>query len=207
MFSAFIYGVILAFGLILPLGVQNVFIFNQGATQKHFLHALPSVITASVCDTILIILAVLGVSVIVLTIPWLKTLIFLAGFFFLLYMGWTTWKSHPAKLTTKKSPLSAKKQITFAASVSLLNPHALIDSIGVIGTNSLEFTGQAKVVYTLACILVSCSWFFGLSVAGHFLHRLDKRGLFLHYVNKTSAFIMWGVAVYIGWQLILMLIA
>jgi L-lysine exporter family protein LysE/ArgO len=53
-----------AFGLILPPGVQNVFVFNQGAMHKKFTRALPAVLTAGVCDTILIGLAVAGVSLI-----------------------------------------------------------------------------------------------------------------------------------------------
>jgi len=47
MIYAFIYGVILALGLIVPLDVQNIFIFNQGANQRHF-----CVLTASPCDLI-----------------------------------------------------------------------------------------------------------------------------------------------------------
>lgn len=202
MIYAFIYGVILAFGLIIPLGVQNIFVFNQGATQRHFLHAMPSVLTAGICDAVLILLAVLGVSVAVLTIPWLKTVIFIIGFFFLMYMGWVTWKSKPTKLQEGHKPLSAKRQIAFAMSVSLLNPHALIDTIGVIGTNSLNFVGTEKWIYTLACIIVSLSWFFGLAVAGHFLHKLDKKGTWLTLVNKISAVIIWAVGIYIGWELI-----
>ena len=202
MIYAFIYGVILAFGLIIPLGVQNVFIFNQGANQRHFLHAMPSVLTASLCDTILIICAVLGLSVAVLAISWLKTVVFIVGFFFLMYMGWVTWHNKPAKLQEGSKPISAKRQMAFAASVSLLNPHALLDTIGVIGTSSLQFAGNEKLAFTAACILVSCSWFFGLSVSGHFLHKLDKTGLWLRLVNKVSAFIIWVVAFYIGWQLI-----
>lgn len=49
--NAIIHGIVLAFGLILPLGVQNVFIFQQGAWQKQVWRALPAVISASVCDT------------------------------------------------------------------------------------------------------------------------------------------------------------
>jgi L-lysine exporter family protein LysE/ArgO len=202
MIHAFIYGVVLAFGLIIPLGVQNVFVFNQGATQRHFLHAMPSVLTASLCDMALIILSVLGISVAVFTIPWLKTVIYAVGFFFLIYMGWLTWKNKPAKLKEGQKPLSAKRQIGFAISVSLLNPHALLDTIGVIGTSSLNFIGDAKLAYTAACIIVSFCWFFGLSVAGHFLHRLDKTGVLLKVVNKLSALIIWSVALYFGWQLI-----
>lgn len=200
MIVPFLYGVMLAFGLIIPLGMQNIFIFNQGATQKHYLHALPSVLMAFFCDAVLIIFATLGVSVVVFTIPWLKTIFFLAGFIFLMYFGWHTWKAIPTKLNKDHKPLSAKKQITFAASVSLLNPHALIDSAGVIGTNSLHFVGSAKVAFTLGCIVVSFCWFLGLSIAGHFLHRLDKTGVRLRVVNKVSAVIMWSIAIYMGWS-------
>ena len=51
MISVLLHGFILALGLILPLGVQNVFVFNQGAVQSRFVKALPAIITASLCDT------------------------------------------------------------------------------------------------------------------------------------------------------------
>ncbi|RZH87840.1 amino acid transporter, partial [Staphylococcus aureus] len=41
-----LHGILLALGLILPLGAQNVFVFNQGANQKKMINALPVVITA-----------------------------------------------------------------------------------------------------------------------------------------------------------------
>lgn len=198
MIYAFIYGAILALGLIVPLGIQNIFIFNQGANQQHFLHAMPSVLTAILCDTILIVCAVLGVSVLVLQIPWLKTMIFLIGIIFLTYMGWVTWHTKPTKLQEGKKPLSTKKQIVFAASVSLFNPHALLDTIGVIGTSSLQFIGNQKLIFTSACIFISACWFFGLSVAGHFLHKLDKTGRWLQTINKLSAIIVWAIALYIA---------
>lgn len=40
MLEAIIHAVLLALGLILPLGVQNVFVFNQGASQSRFRNAL-----------------------------------------------------------------------------------------------------------------------------------------------------------------------
>lgn len=197
MVHAFIYGFILALGLIIPLGVQNMFVFNQGATQRHFIYALPSVLTASFCDSLLIVIAVLGISLTILSMPWLKSVIFIIGFFFLMYMGYITWNSAPQKKHDAEKPCTAKRQVGFAASVSLLNPHALLDTVGVIGTNSLHFIGQAKLIYTMACICVSCLWFFSLSVAGYFIHRLDDSGAKLNIINKISAVIIWGTAVYI----------
>lgn len=202
MIYAFLYGTVLALGLIIPLGVQNIFIFNQGANQKHFLHAMPSVFTAMICDSLLIICAVLGVSVVVFQIPWLKTLIFLVGIFFLLYMGLVTWYSQPTTLQAGEKPLSARAQVLFSASVSLLNPHALLDTIGVIGTNSLQFVGPEKWMFTAACILISSCWFFSLSAAGHFLHKLDKTGRWLRFINKFSALIVWTIACYLAWLLL-----
>lgn len=202
MLYAFIYGVILAFGLILPLGIQNIFIFNQGASQPHFLRAMPSVLTASFCDTILILAAVLGVSVAVFKIAWLKTLLFIIGFIFLMYMGTVIWYKKPDKSYAGSKALSVRQQIMFTTSVSLLNPMALLDTIGVIGTNSLSFIGREKIAFTSACIFVSCSWFFFLAIAGHLLHKIDPTGRWQTRVNKLSALIIWTIAFSLAWQLI-----
>lgn len=204
MVSPIIHGLILAFGLILPLGVQNVFVFNQGTIQPKFNRALPVILTASICDTILIALAVLGVSVIVLGVYWIKIALLTAGILFLVYMGYVTWKSKPSNVSADKDALSPKRQIAFAASVSLLNPHAIMDTIGVIGTSSLTYTGEEKLAFTVACIVTSWIWFFALALIGRQVGRLNRSGSFLSILNKASALIMWGTALYLlltlsGW--------
>ncbi|UFJ40180.1 LysE/ArgO family amino acid transporter [Brevibacillus humidisoli] len=203
MITAFLHGFLLALGLILPLGVQNVFIFNQGATQPRLIRAVPAVLTATLCDMLLILLAVLGVSLIVLQVVWLKTLLFGAGLVFLLYMGWSIWRS-PAGVSQaeRPEPFSPRKQIAFAASVSLLNPHAIMDTIGVIGTSSLQYDSPDKWVFTASCILVSFIWFVGLAVCGRLIGRFDGSGRWLLWINRLSAVIIWGVAAYMGWQLL-----
>ena len=50
-------------------------------------------------------------------------------------------------LKAKDSLDTIKRQIIFSMSVSLLNPHALLDTIGVIGTSSLQFSGHEKMVF------------------------------------------------------------
>ncbi|WP_075982851.1 LysE/ArgO family amino acid transporter [Bacillus massilinigeriensis] len=202
-----LHGIMLAFGLILPLGVQNVFIFNQGATHKKFTNALPAVITAGVCDTILISLAVAGVSIIILSFEWLRTFIFLVGFIFLVYMGWLMWRDTPeVKNHQESNPFSAKRQILFAASVSLLNPHAILDTIGVIGTSSLVYSGNEKWIFTIACIVVSWIWFFALAITGKKIGQIDTNGKLLKRLNQISALIIWGIAVFMGSQLFLVII-
>lgn len=200
--EAFLHGFMLAFGLILPLGVQNIFVFNQGGTHKKLTHALPAVVTAGICDTILILLAVAGVSVVIFRFAWLRTSMFFIGFIFLTYMGWLMWKdTQHVKEDQQFNPFSAKKQILFAASVSLLNPHAIMDTIGVIGTSSLVYSGVERWIFTIACILVSWLWFFALAITGKKIGAIDTNGKLLKRMNQISALIIWGMAIYMGVQL------
>ncbi|MEK4229554.1 LysE/ArgO family amino acid transporter [Solibacillus sp. FSL H8-0538] len=190
------HGIILAFGLILPLGVQNVFVFTQGVSQPSLLRALPAAITAAICDTILIVLAILGLSVIVLQFEWIRLILLVGGIIFLLYMGKVIWSSGAASLEGKEA-LPIRKQIVFALSVSLLNPHALLDTIGVIGTSALKYSGQQQVLFMLTCIVVSWLWFFGLTIAGALLKKMQIGAAVFVLFNKLSAVFIWGTAVYL----------
>ncbi|MEK3727136.1 MULTISPECIES: LysE/ArgO family amino acid transporter [unclassified Lysinibacillus] len=195
--EAFLHGIILAFGLILPLGVQNVFVFSQGATQPNLLRALPASVTAALCDTMLIVLAVFGLSLIVLQFEWLRIALMTVGIVFLLYMGYTIWRSNPST-TEKSEPLPIKKQILFALSVSLLNPHAILDTIGVIGTSALKYSGTEQMIFTVACVLISWLWFFGLTLTGASFKKLDSSGKLMGILNKCSAIFIWATACYLA---------
>ncbi|MFC6229507.1 LysE/ArgO family amino acid transporter [Paenibacillus allorhizosphaerae] len=202
MLAAMIHGIILALGLILPLGVQNVFIFNQGTMHKRFRNVFPAVITASLCDTLLIVSAVFGVSMIVLNIQGVKTGLLCVGVLFLIYMGWVTWRSKPAATADQHNKLHLKQQVAFAATVSLLNPHAILDTVGVIGTSSLRYEGGEKAAFAAAAIVVSWLWFTGLATAGRLTNRVDQSGRMIVALNKISALLMWGTAVYLGISLL-----
>lgn len=194
--EAILHGVILAFGLILPLGVQNVFVFSQGATQPKLHRAFPATITAGLCDTFLILLAVFGLSAIVLQFEWLRITLMSAGILFLLYMGYAIWRTQPTANETNKA-LPIRQQIIFASSVSLLNPHAILDIVGVIGTSALKYVGTEQILFTVACILVSWMWFFGLTLAGAVMKKLDGTGTLMRVFNKCSAIFIWGTAIYL----------
>ncbi|SDN48736.1 L-lysine exporter family protein LysE/ArgO [Psychrobacillus sp. OK028] len=191
-----IHGVLLAFGLILPLGVQNVFVFTQGVTQPNLLKSLPAVVTAAICDTVLIVLAILGLSLIVLQLEWLRIVLLVAGILFLLYMGKVIWSSKAMNLSGKEA-LPLKKQIVFALSVSFLNPHALLDTIGVIGTSAVKYSGQQLLFFTIACVFISWIWFFGLAILGATLKKINIPSQLFILFNKCSAIFIWGTAIYL----------
>lgn len=105
-------------------------------------------------------------------------------------------------LNEVSNSFTAKRQVLFAASVSLLNPHAILDTIGVIGTSSLIYTGHDKLMFTAACILISWLWFFSIAFAGKKIGQIDQGGKLLKRMNRFSALIIWIMAVYLGIQLI-----
>ena len=137
-----------------------------------------------------------------LDIPWLETIMFAVGILFLLYIGISLWRSAPSSMEAEAERFSPKKQILFAASVSLLNPHAIIDTIGVIGSNALSYSGEARFAFTLTTIIISWCWFFGLAVAGRVLGKLDTSGKFIGMLNKVSAVVVWAVAIYMAIRLL-----
>ncbi|RHW37691.1 amino acid transporter [Lysinibacillus yapensis] len=190
------HGIILAFGLILPLGVQNVFVFSQGVTQPSLIKALPAAVTAGICDTILITLAVLGLSMVVMQFEWIRLILLIGGILFLLYMGKVIWNSSSAGLENNEA-LPIKKQILFALSVSFLNPHALLDTIGVIGTSAVKYSGQDQLFFMIACIAISWLWFLSLMITGAFLKKIQIASSIFVLFNKLSAVFIWGTAIYL----------
>jgi L-lysine exporter family protein LysE/ArgO len=202
MIEIILHATLLAFGLIMPLGAQNVFVFQQGAIQSTFWRVLPVIIVASICDTILITLAVTGVSVLVLANEWFELILISIGVLFLFFMGWLTWKSEVKKVDSELVALPIKKQIIFTASISILNPHAILDTIGVIGTSSLQYSGMEKFIFSITCITVSWIWFGLLAFLGRQVGRLDNSGKLMVILNRVSALIMWGLAIYLAINLL-----
>lgn len=197
MVIAFIHGFCLALGLILPLGMQNVFVFQQGIAQPCFKSVLPAVIAAALCDTLLILLAVSGVSAVLLHFSLLRQVIWLVGIGMLLYIGWVNWTGKGV-VAPGENPacFSARRQIAFAVSVSLLNPAAFLDILGVIGVSSMQYETAAKWCFSLAAILVSWGWFGMLAVFGGRISSMGELNRHQKRINKISALAVWGSAAY-----------
>lgn len=201
MISVFLHGALLSLSLILPLGPQNVFILSQGVAQNSYRNALPSIITAALCDTFLIVCAVFGLSMFFLSIAWLEKVMLAIGSIFLLYYGVVSWKTGVQNFNEENEvKANFSKQILFTLSVSLLNPYAILDTIGVIGTSSFSYKEQAERLYfTIGCISISWLWFFMLAKLGRYI----KKSPFLSKAqNKISAVIMFSCFFYLLYRLL-----
>ena len=197
MISAFFYGTFFAFGLILPLGPQNMFVLTQGMTQHRKAAISAVVATAALCDTLLIITAGLGLTLITFKFVWIKRLLLVSGILFMLYLGWQSWRQPSTSYTgeineTKNKSIFSLIFITIA--LSLLNPYALLDTVVTIGSVSLTYQHLDRIIFLSACILTSWLWFTFLAIAGDWLNKLEW--LRLHQ-NKLSSCIMWIASIYL----------
>lgn len=197
MLAAFFHGFLLAFALILPLGPQNTFILTQGATQPRWRSVLPIVISAALSDTTLIVVAIAGVSLVILAIPVLRLILSVAGVVFLVYMGYKTWTAPVAAEEAGEAVnWTLGRKVRYSLSVSLLNPHAIMDTVVVIGGGAAIYgTAADRWSYALGVTLVSWAWFFGLSLAGRIIYRIAKGPAIQRWLNRGSAVLMWSVAV------------
>jgi L-lysine exporter family protein LysE/ArgO len=202
--QAFAHGFLLAFALILPLGPQNTFVLTQGATQPRWRLVLPIVITAALSDTALIGLAIGGVSLVVLAIPALRVVLSAAGVLFLAYMGYKTWSARTdvGQDETLGEPWTLQRKVRHSLAVSLLNPHAIMDTVVVIGGGAAIYGTMAdRWAYAIGVTLVSWLWFFGLSLAGRVLYRAARGDGAHRRLDRASAVLMWAIAARYAFQL------
>jgi L-lysine exporter family protein LysE/ArgO len=132
---------------------------------------------------------------------WIKLVLLGTGVIFLSYMGWLTWNTPLVnRCDNEDKRLTVKQQILFTVTVSLLNPHAVLDTIGVIGASSINYMGNEKVLFTIACILVSWCWFLFLAVMGWKVGKQKGFTQLFGVVNKISAIFMWLSAIYMAYS-------
>lgn len=198
MVLAFVHGFLLALALILPLGPQNTFVMSQGTTHRQYRRTIPVVLTAALSDTVLIVAAVLGVSLVLSALPALKEALTVLGIIFLVWMGWQSWRT-PIHVGASDDAAMAywtlRRRILHTLRASLLNPHAIMDTVVVIGGGAALYSAPAeKIAYALAAVLVSWAWFFVISLAGRAFGRLRDQARTLRWINRTSAGIMWVIA-------------
>lgn len=193
MFEIVYLGFFLSLGLILPLGIQNLFIFHQGIAHKKITGALPAFLTASICDTILIVLSVSVGSAMTEKFPSLINIFFLLGIFYIIFIGFKLWNKK-TKLRNSNTKLEWKQQITTSLVVSIVNPHAWLDTFGVLGTQALQLAPTEKFLFATICIIVSWIWFFTLIILGRMV-RVWGTDKFLFSLNKVSAIILWAMAI------------
>ncbi|UBV42408.1 LysE family transporter [Deinococcus taeanensis] len=164
----FLRGLSLGLSLIVAIGPQNAFVLRQGLSRRH---AALAALACSVCDTLLITLGVLGVGALLSRTPALVTAGTLCGAAFLTWYGLRALRGAwvggaPGLHAGAGVAPTVRGVLVTAAGFSLLNPHALLDTVVLIGGASAGLSGAGRGAFLSGTVLASWAWFFMLALAG-----------------------------------------
>ncbi|KTD24603.1 MULTISPECIES: LysE/ArgO family amino acid transporter [Legionella] len=186
----YLNGLMLGLSLIMALGPQNVFLIRQGALREH---AVLSALICFCCDIILVCASVAGLHQILRLHPVLHTWITWFGVAFLLYYGVKALK----RAFDKESAQSAREQqrinrlqiVMLALGFSLLNPHAIIDSLVIIGSGSTQFPDHPQ-AFLFGVISASFLWFTSLTFTTHYFSDVLSRATVWRRIEFSSGILM-----------------
>ena len=189
-------GFVIGAGLIIPIGAQNSYILNQSIKKNHHLMAATICI---ICDFFLMSIGVFGGGALINSNGLLATTITWAGIIFLSVYGLIFFKQF--YLSTKDSVQkeispSSRKMVIFATlAVTLLNPHAYIDTVVIIGSISGQYHEADKVTFLIGTLVASIAWFYALSLGAAKMSPWLSQQKVQKGINLLVALLMWTIAV------------
>ena len=203
MFLIFSYfqGLLLGLSLIIAIGAQNLFVFNQGLIGKHiFLVCL----FCSISDTFLILIGYLGIYLIINDSIFLQNLIIFLGFIWLLIYGILKIKdgllidkNHFNIQFTEISNRSLTKTLVAIAGITWFNPHVYLDTVFLIGSISNSVEQQKQIPFLIGCMSSSFLFFFFIGYLGFKIGPLIKTPIIWRKINILFGIIMIILAFYI----------
>ena len=186
----YLNGLVLGFTLIMALGPQNVFLIRQGALRNH---PILSALICFCCDIILVGASVAGLHEALKLRPALQIWMTWFGVAFLLYYGGKALMQALSKKrgeTIHPQRRATRWQIVMLAlGFSLLNPHAIIDSLVIIGSNSSQFPDQ-PFAFLSGVLTSSFLWFTSLTFTTHYFSNILSRVTVWRRVEFSSGLLM-----------------
>ncbi len=196
--AAYIGGLLLGLVMIVPIGMQNIFVLNQGL-MAGFPRVLVAVVGASCCDTLLIVLGATLSTTLVAAVPNARAVLVAVGVVFLLVLGVRSLVTAPEMEEVQRvaSPLAVIGQ---TVGVSLINPHAILDTVGVIGGAIAARQAAERAVFAAGAVTASWCWFLLLGLGAAIFQRyLTARGRL--WIARGSGAIMVVFAAILALQL------
>ncbi|MDI9818996.1 MULTISPECIES: LysE/ArgO family amino acid transporter [unclassified Legionella] len=188
--AIYLNGLLLGLSLIAALGPQNVFLIRQGALRRH---AVLSAMICFCCDIILVCASVAGLYQVLKLHPALQSWMVWFGVIFLFYYGSKSLKN---ALAIKNSTSIAAQDATtrwqiilLALGFSLLNPHAIIDSLVIIGGSSSQFPGHHQ-AFLFGVLTSSLLWFSSLTFITHYFSEVLSRAAVWRRIELSSGLLM-----------------
>lgn len=187
-------GFVLGLGLIMAIGAQNSYILSQSITGKF---VMPVIITVVLCDVLLISMGILGAGALMQQSAWLMTVITYAGIAFLTIYGAMALRSvfNPKALNAEgRSAPTMKRAILIGLAVSLLNPHAYLDTVIILGGIANQYVDEQRTWFAIGVFSASVTWFSLLGWGGRKLAPVLSRPRAWQVLDFSVCVMMWSIA-------------
>ena len=188
-------GLALGLGLIVAIGAQNAFVLRQGLRLEH---VAAVVAVCALSDAALIVSGVLGAGAALARLPWLITVVCVAGAAFLLVYGVLAarraWR--PGALLPDAAGARTGIAVTLGTCLALtwLNPHVYLDTVVLLGSTATTY-GEHRWQFAAGAGLGSILWFTGLGFGARLLRPVFARPTAWRVLDGIIAVVMVALAV------------
>lgn len=195
MFAATITGFVTAFSLILAIGAQNAYVLRQGLQQSHVFWLC---LLCAVSDAILIAVGVIGFGAAVTLYPIFPKIMAYAGATFLIAYGairfMAAYRGDYALVLEGKSN-GLWSTLAIGAALTWLNPHVYLDTLGLIGAVSTQYTQlPEKTAFGIGAAVSSFVFFFGLGYGARYLAPTMQSTRAWRVLDFLIGAVMWFLA-------------
>lgn len=154
------------------------------------------VATSIVSDAVLITVGAGGIGALLSRIPLIRMILLAAGVVFLGYLGGKTLLSHKDYKTQALHEVapSSRRAVRQAMAMSLLNPHAVLDTVGIIGAAAAAQQSAGRLFFAGGAVTASIIWFTVIGFGTAALRHRFTSGM-RQFINRASGFVLLGFGV------------
>ncbi|KRM23762.1 LysE/ArgO family amino acid transporter [Latilactobacillus graminis] len=185
----FLKGILIGFAFVAPIGMQNIFVFNN-AMSNTTRRAVFNSLFIWVFDALFSLVAFYGIGALILQNDAIRLAIMGVGGILILWIGYTILKSARSTITFGAlEPMALRKVILTAFVAVWGNPQALIDGTLMLGALRGGMSNSEAIPFIIGVVSASATWFFSIAIIFS-LFRKKVSPKFLMGVNLVSAIII-----------------
>ncbi len=191
----FIAGFLSGTALIIAIGAQNSFVLRQGIRREH---VLPIVLVCASADTFLIGAGIVGLGVLIQSVPFLLKVTRYGGSAFLLAYGLIAARRalQPHLLTVDSGVgTSYGAAIITCLAFTFLNPHVYLDTVILLGSLANQCGEGGRWVFGGGAAAASFVWFFALGYGARLLGPIFSKSGAWRILDSLIALTMIGLGI------------
>ena len=195
--SSYATGFALGFSLLIAIGAQNAFVLRQGLLRQH---VFAVVLFCAVADMALIVVGVGGLSLLIADVAarYEAALFGLAALWLAGYGGMRLRSAIRANAAIKAEAAGSDSLAAVLSTGAVLtfgNPHVYLDTVVLLGTVSVRFTGMDKLAYGTGAATASFVFFLALGYGASLLAPQMQRPNAWRVLDTIIAVVMFALAI------------